>query len=636
MANHRRSSSTPFGFRTADAALAVVVVAIVALMVVPLPTWLLDILLAGNLAFSVAVLLVTLYVGSALEISAFPTLLLITTLVRVALNVSSTRLILLHADAGAVIRAFGTFVVSGNFAVGAVIFLILTIIQFVVVAKGSERVAEVGARFTLDALPGKQLSIDADLRAGNLEPGEAQRLRRELERESHFYGAMDGAVKFVKGDVIATVLIAIVNLVGGVAIGVGQRGLDFGAALRRFGLLTIGDGLVTQIPALLLATSAGILVTRVASDDPRTALGSELSAQLLGVPRALGVAGVLVLGFALVPGLPTLPFLVIGIVLIALSRRGPARSRYRGPAALHDAPANPITPWSLAASAGLAARIGARALDELAERLRSGVERERGVPLPECRVFVDDGLAHGAFVLSIHEVPALVRTASMGVSDESLVRSIEEECRAILLDRASDFVGISETKALLDGLERIAPTTVRQIVPRVVDVADLSEVLRRLVGEGVSIRDLKAILEALPRARPNERDPASLAEHVRAELKRPLTFTLMRGAPELGVILLDPGVEEAIRSAISNTSSGRFLAMAPAAARDIVSAVRRAIECADSIGREHPIVLTRPDIRRFVRHLLEAELPRVRVVSFAELLPEVTIAPRARATLAGL
>src|SRR6187431_929545 len=264
----------------------------VGLMVVPLPTWLLDLLLATNLAISVSILLVTIYVTGALEVAAFPTLLLITTLVRLALNVSSTRLILLKGDAGEVIQAFGEFVVSGNYVVGGVVFLILALIQFIVVAKGSERVAEVGARFALDAMPGKQMAIDAELRAGSIDHLEAQQRRRTLSRESQFYGAMDGAMKFVKGDVIASFVIAII---------------------------TIGDGLVSQIPSLILATSAGILVTRVASEDGGKTLGEELSSQLLGVPKALRVAGVFVLGLALVPGLPTLPFLCIGAVLVAVS-----------------------------------------------------------------------------------------------------------------------------------------------------------------------------------------------------------------------------------------------------------------------------------------------------------------------------
>src|SRR5215510_14507240 len=288
----------------ADAGLAVLVVAVVALMVVPLPTWLLDILLASNLSAAVAILLVVLYVPEAISIATFPSLLLITTLLRLSLNVSSTRLILLQADAGEVIRSFGLFVVRGNYVVGGVIFLILSLIQFIVIAKGSERVAEVGARFVLDAMPGKQMAIDAELRSGAIDGNEARRRRRQLARESQFYGSMDGAMKFVKGDVIASLVITVVNILGGLAIGVAQRGMPVVDALKRYGLLTIGDGLVSQIPALVLSTAAGVLVTRTASEEPDTPLGEELARQIFGIPKALRVASGFVLLLALVPGLP--------------------------------------------------------------------------------------------------------------------------------------------------------------------------------------------------------------------------------------------------------------------------------------------------------------------------------------------
>src|SRR4051794_142780 len=354
-------------FSVADAVLAAIVIAVVALMVVPLPTWLLDLLIATNLAGSVVILLVSMYVSEALKIASFPTLLLITTLVRLALNVSSTRLILLQADAGEVIKAFGLFVVRGNYVVGAVIFLILTIIQFIVIAKGGERVAEVGARFALDAMPGKQMAIDAELRSGAIDGNEARTRRRMLVRESQFYGAMDGAMKFVKGDVIASLLITLVNILGGLAIGVGQKGLEPLAALKRYGLLTIGDGLVTQIPALVIATGAGVLVTRVASEEADTPLGAELAGQLLSQPQALRLGGFFVLLLSLVPGLPTLPFLAIGGLLVLGSRARtkalrtnqeialaePTQRRVSGPAGMRFVPV--VTPWGLEVAPDLAA-----------------------------------------------------------------------------------------------------------------------------------------------------------------------------------------------------------------------------------------------------------------------------------------
>ena len=276
--------------RFADAALAALVMLIVGMMIVPLPTPLLDVLIASDISLAVLMLLVSMYLRTGLDFAAFPTVLLVTTLYRLALNVSSTRLILLQADAGEVIHAFGHFVVRGNYVVGAVVFLILTLIQFLVIAKGAERVAEVGARFTLDAMPGKQMSIDAELRSGAITQDEAKRRRRHLARESQFYGAMDGAMKFVKGDAIAGIVITVVNIVGGLAIGVGMHGMSATHALETYGLLTIGDGLVSQIPALLISTAAGLVVTRVASEDGHGSLGSEVAKQIFGDPRALGLA----------------------------------------------------------------------------------------------------------------------------------------------------------------------------------------------------------------------------------------------------------------------------------------------------------------------------------------------------------
>jgi type III secretion protein V len=619
----------------ADGALAVLVIGIVALMVVPLPTWLLDVLLASNLALSVAILLVTLYVGRALELASFPTLLLIMTLVRVALNVSSTRLILLHANAGLVIRAFGSFVVSGNFVVGAVIFLIITVIQFVVVAKGSERVAEVAARFMLDALPGKQMAIDAELRGGTLDRETALVRRERLDRESHFYGAMDGAAKFVKGYVIATLLIAIINIVGGVAIGVGQHGLELTAALRRYGLLTIGDGLVTQIPALLLATAAGILVTRVSGEEG-DALGVELSSQLLGVPRALGAAGIVVSLLALVPGLPAAPLLVSGVALFAASQLRPRRTQEASRAERWDVvggafvPA--VIPWSMDVSRDWAPVLRGDPPD-LAERLRERVFRELGVVLPPCQTSVDDTLPDGTAVLSIREVPAATVDARRAGGNPT--DAVEECAAALLLDRAGDFIGISETKALLDRLEAVSPATVRQVVPKSVDVATLSDVLRLLVAEGVSVRDLRAVLEALARAPAGDRDAPSLAEHVRSELRRAITWDLTAGRGAIDVVMLDASIEDAVRAAVTKTSAGSFLMLSPAATSEIVGAVEAAMASAEPPVAVEPVFMTRPDIRRFVRQLLEPARPRARVVAYSELLPETRINCIARATLVG-
>jgi type III secretion protein V len=469
---------------------------------------------------------------------------------------------------------------------------------------------------------------------------------------------MDGAVKFVKGDVVASILIAIVNIVGGVAIGVGQHDLPVSTALQRYGLLTIGDGLVTQIPALLLSTAAGILVTRVASEEPATPLGAELSAQLFGVPRALGVAAFLVVALALVPGLPTLPFVTIGVLLGLASRAGHrAKRENQHPASLSGDPSvrtfvPMVVPWSLEVSRDVERALAEQDRDPAAlpDRLRGRIFQERGVPLPQARIDVDAALPPGHVVLTIHELPARVLEVPTGLKGADVAAFVEEHSARLLVDRAADFLGIAETKALLDGLERRSPATVRAVVPKLIDVAALADVLRRLVEERVSVRDLTLILEALARAPATDRDTGTLTECVRGEMRRALTFDVTGGAPEVEVVLLDSSIEGTIQSAISKTSAGTFLTLAPAASRDVIAAVRRALgdgngdngdnggsgTAPDHHETKPTVVLTRPDIRRFVRKLIETDLPDVRVLSFGELLPEIVVKTRGRATLAGM
>jgi type III secretion protein V len=638
-------------FGAADIALAALVVLVVGLMIVPLPTWTLDLLIATNLSAAVAILLVVLYVPDAIGIATFPTLLLLTTLFRLSLNVASTRLILLQANAGQVIQAFGTFVVRGNYVVGAVVFLVLTIIQFIVIAKGSERVAEVGARFALDAMPGKQMAIDAELRGGTIDGNEARRRRRLLQRESQFYGAMDGAMKFVKGDVIASLIILVVNILGGLAIGVAMKGMPAVDALKRYGLLTIGDGLVTQIPALVLSTAAGVLVTRVGSEEADTPLGEELARQLLGVPKALQVAGVFVVLLAAVPGLPTAPFLVIGVALLLVGRaRSRAKSveeqraateptpkeraRAQGPGEPSFVPL--VVPWSVEVSADLEPLLD-REPDGLRAAilsLRAQVFSELGVPLPAPRVRARTDLGTRLVVLSLHEVPAKILSVPPDVDEERFVAWTRERTLELLRVRAADFLGLAEAQRLLDELEQFAPATVRNVVPKPVSLVLLTDVLRRLVEERIGVRDLRGILESLSAIATTEKDPLNLAEYARSQMRRAITFRLTGGLGELDVVLIDPLIEDTIRRAVTRTAAGAFLTLPPQAARDVLAAVRRAVATAPASmtpDRGVPVLLTQPDIRRFVRKLIEAELPDVWVVSFAELLPEVALKPVARA-----
>ena len=642
-----RRSSLP----SADIGLAALVILVVGMMIVPLPTWLLDILIATNLSAAVAILLVVLYQPEALGIATFPTLLLLTTLYRLSLSVASTRLILLQANAGEVIKAFGTFVVRGNYVVGAVVFLVLTIIQFIVIAKGSERVAEVGARFVLDSMPGKQMAIDAELRGGTIDGVEARRRRRQLERESQFYGAMDGAMKFVKGDVIASLIIVIVNLLGGLAIGVGMKGMPMVDAIKRYGLLTIGDGLVTQLPALILSTSAGVLVTRVASEQAETPLGEELARQLMGVPKALGAAGGFVTLLALVPGLPTLPFLLIGSALFTVAWvRGrqkkveDARAFTEPPARVRSGTKEPafvpvVVPWNVQVSTDLeplldrggtgpdGAPMGLRGM---VSGLRDQLFAELGVPLPAPRLAVRADVPERHVVISLYEVPVKLLLVPPTLDDEAACNLIVAETLAVLRKQAANFITLAVTQRLLDELEQIVPATVRNVVPKPVSLQLLRDVLHRLVEERVCIRDLQAILEALSTMAAAEKSPQLLVEVVRRELSRAITFSVTQGQDSVRIIQLDSTIEDTIRRAIIRDVSGVYLTLTPAAARDIHKSIAQALATLPS--GTPTIFLATPDIRRFVWQLIKVEIPEATVISFADLLPTIRLVPIARVT----
>jgi type III secretion protein V len=674
--------------RYGDIGLAVFVVAVVGMMILPLPTWLLDILLTLNIAVSVTLLMMALYVPEALRFSSFPTLLLVTTLFRLGLNVSSTRLILSQADAGEVIRAFGQFVTKGNLIVGAVVFLILTLIQFIVIAKGAERVAEVAARFTLDAMPGKQMSIDADLRAGAFDLEEARRRRALLQRESQLYGAMDGAMKFVKGDAIAGIVIIFVNIVGGLAVGVLQMGMSAGDAVDVYSLLTIGDGLVSQIPALIVSVAAGMIVTRVASEDPDSHLGKDIGAQIFEQPKALAVTSGLLLVLAVLPGLPFVPFLLLGGVsgLTAfglLRARTPERTHeeraQKKAAARREAEAYTplVVPIAVAVGPELAAEIGAdesgRFLSKEVPEIRAALFAELGVRVPAIRLQVGEGIGRG-YTLRLSEVPVAhgeipsgrvfaaapaERLAELGVGGEPaqhpgsghsgvwVAQSLEGRLRAsgiavldtasfitlhllvILRRNAGELVGIQEVQSMLDLVEKSHPALVREVVPKLLSVYLLTDVLRRLVEEQVSIRDLRTILGALADWARAEKDPILLAEHVRASLRRYLSHRLAGESGTLAVYLVDPLIEETIRGAIQRLPTGSYLALDPEMTQDILAAIRKELLSAPA-GRQRPVILTSMEIRRFVKRLCEVEFPDLAVVSYQELSPELQIQPVAR------
>ncbi len=628
--------------RYSDLGLAALVVLIVAMMIVPLPTFLLDLLISLNLGVGVILLLVAIYVGDALRIATFPSLLLLTTLFRLAIEVSATRLILLKANAGQVIHAFGSFVVSGNLVVGVVVFLILTTIQFIVIAKGAERVAEVGARFTLDAMPGKQLSIDAELRTGHIDANEARRRRALLTRESQFFGAMDGAMKFVKGDAIAGIVVLVTNIVGGLAIGVLMKGMDLFAALRTYTLLTIGEGLVAQIPALVISTAAGILVTRVSSEEEGSHLGGDIGRQILAQPKALAASATLLFGLALIPGLPAVPFLVLGVLLGSLAyrlmRTRPTRPPHAALAEMRDdlaeqlprVPSPLLVPIAIELSAELSQSMlqqpESRLTSERIASLRETFFAETGISLPTISVRESaDGLAPDAYVIRLQEIPtargrAVTNGAPPNDSSPSPDAIIVRHLLQVLRQRGHMFVGIQETQALLEDLRSTHPHLVREVVPKLIGPVLLADVLQRLAREGISLRNLSEILGALARRANGDGDAARLTEEVRAALSRQITFKHSHPDGSVGVFFLDSMIEETLREAIRKSEAGNHLALEPELSGDIVRAVKGAVAEVAA-----PVILTTGDIRRHLRGLIESEQPEVAVLAYQELTPETKL-----------
>ncbi|MGF1470049.1 MAG: flagellar biosynthesis protein FlhA [Sandaracinaceae bacterium] len=611
---------------SAEILLASAVVLVVALMVVPLPTVLLDLLLATNLSVAVLLLVVAFFVRDPVSFGAFPTVLLLTTLFRLALNVSSTRLILLQADAGQVIEAFGRFVVQGSLIVGAVVFAILTLVQFVVIARGAERVAEVGARFTLDAMPGKQLAIDADLRSGLLDARAAGERRQELEREGQLYGAMDGAMKFVRGDAIAGLAITAINLVGGVTIGVAVHGIDLTGSLQRYGLLTIGDGLVTQLPALLISTAAGLVVTRVASAEADGSLGHDLARELLGDPRPLAVAAGFAALLAAVPGLPMAPFASLAVAraagAVVQARRAPVAEPVDPPRATPvEVRVGPALGRRLARSGrrtgppwlglGSAPRPD-HALSEALVEVRRRLHRDLGLPVPVLSPIVDPELASEGYRITVRGARAQEGVGSPGAEP---ARDLAARVEAVLRDRPEDAVGLQEVRALLDRLAADAPALVRGIVPGRIDEAALARLLRALLAEGVSIAPLREVLEAVAEGPPEEGHAARLGR-VRRALGAVLLEDLSPGG-ELTLHPLDPLLEETLRD---HRDASGDLAAPPSLLEDVVEAIGRAVGQA-----ARPVLVTRRDLRAALASLLRPRMPDVVVLAYDELPPHAQV-----------
>ncbi|HDX8452893.1 SctV family type III secretion system export apparatus subunit AscV [Aeromonas hydrophila] len=688
-----------------DIMLAVLLLAIVFMMVLPLPPVALDILIAINMTISVVLLMMAVYINSPLQFSAFPAVLLITTLFRLALSVSTTRMILLQADAGQIVYTFGNFVVGGNLVVGIVIFLIITIVQFLVITKGSERVAEVSARFSLDAMPGKQMSIDGDMRAGVIDVHEARERRSVIEKESQMFGSMDGAMKFVKGDAIAGLIIIFVNILGGVTIGVTQKGLSAADALQLYSILTVGDGMVSQVPALLIAITAGIIVTRVSSEESAD-LGSDIGAQVVAQPKAMLIGGVLLVLFGLIPGFPMVTFFTLAAVVtaggyfIGLRQRNAQSSNQDLPTVLAQGAGAPAArskpkaggkprgklgekeefamtvPLLIDVDAALQAELEAIALNDELVRVRRALYLDLGVPFPGIHLRFNEGVGAGEYLIQLQEVPVargLLRPGYLLVQENAsqlellgipyeegtpllpgqptlwVAKEHQERIEKmrlaaltpdqvvtwhlshVLREYAEDFIGIQETRYLLEQMEGSYGELVKE-AQRIIPLQRMTEILQRLVGEDISIRNMRAILEAMVEWGQKEKDVVQLTEYIRSSLKRYICYKYANGNNILPAYLLDQQVEEQIRGGVRQTSAGSYLALDPTITQSFLEQVRHTVGDLSQMQNK-PVLIVSMDIRRYVRKLIEGDYHALPVLSYQELTQQINIQPLGRVGL---
>lgn len=666
------------GILRPELALVVLMAVVVAMLIIPLPTLVVDLLIALNMAVAIVIFLSSFYVERILSFSTFPSVLLFTTLMRLALSVSTSRLILVDADAGHVINAFGEFVVADNLVVGAVIFAIITLVQFIVITKGSERIGEVVARFSLDGMPGKQMSIDADLRAEAITSEEAQRRRRDVERESQLYGSYDGAMKFVKGDAIAGIVIVFVNLFGGIAVGMLQHGMPFGEALNTFTLLTIGDGLVAQIPALLICISAGFIVTRVSGEDNN--LGASILGELFNSNVVLAIGAILILLMGFLPGFPLPVFAGLAIGLAAMlfwrMRRSSTAESAAGSGATGSAGATGSTDVNNPSAGNLTSETLPLILllpGPLHEAATAGKWEEQ----LRNDAFINTGMQLAAFVLRPHEptqehqvkvlineIPAAsgqvvgghvrvlgrqdeLDALNMGLTvphDGAVARWVPaasqadvlamgcevatdyEELRRLVhgavLRNVGELFGIQEAKHVLDALEKRFPELVKEAY-RHMPIQRVAEVLQRLLREDVSIRNMKVVLETLAQWGQREKDVILLVEHVRSALARYISARFARDG-RIPAILVSSQVEDQIRSGIRQSQGAAYLNLEPTESNQLMD--RFALHVGEvSAYRPDVVLMVAPDIRRFVKRFIENKLPATPVLSFGEISDAVTL-----------
>lgn len=656
---------------------------VLAMMVLPLPAFLLDVLFTFNIALSVMVMLVALYTLRPLDFSVFPTVLLVTTLLRLSLNVASTRVVLLQGHtgpdaAGKVIEAFGHFLVGGNYAVGIIVFVILTVINFVVITKGAGRIAEVSARFTLDAMPGKQMAIDADLNAGLIGEEEARRRRREIAREADFYGAMDGASKFVRGDAIAGILILLINIVGGLIVGVLQHDMALSQAAKAYVLLTIGDGLVAQIPALVISVAAGVVVSRV--DDERDLTSSFLT-QLFGNPNVLALAAGILLVLGAIPGMPHLVFLLLGSGLAALSwwrqRKIAAASASAAKPAPPPAPEETLeASWADVAPVDvLGLEVGYRLIPlvdrqqngELLKRIRGlrkkfaqevgflpapvhirdnlelkpnayrislkGVEIGRGEAWPGMYLAIDPGRASGplpgtatkdpAFGLPAYWIEANLREQAqvMGYTVVDAGTVIATHLNHLLQQHAAELLGRQETQALLDHLGKDNPKLVEELVPKTLPLSAVQRVLQNLLEERVGIRDMRTILETLAEYAPRLQDVAELTAKVRVALGRAIVQQLFPNGQDVTVMMLEPGLERLLGQALAG---GEGSSIEPGLAETLLKETAAAASRQETLGVP-PVLVVPPALRPLLARFLRRAVPNLAVLANNEIPDDKTI-----------
>lgn len=677
-----KALSPQFINKYSDILFAVAVVTVVVMFVIPLPPFMLDLLLTVNISFALTVLLVSIYTTEPLEISAFPSLLLFATLFRLALNVSTTRLILGHGYAGEIIMGFGNVVVGGNYVVGFVIFLILVIIQFVVITKGAERVAEVAARFTLDAMPGKQMSIDADLGSGLISEDEARVQRKKIRQEADFYGAMDGSSKFVKGDAIAGIIITLINIVGGLIIGVAQQGMGFGEALQNYTLLTVGDGLVSQIPALLISVATGMIVTRATSDNN---LGHDLGKQLTAQPRSLAIVAAVLFMFSFVRGLPTVPFLILAVLvggIAFLVWQGEKKKQLKELEVEEEVEEIPmpsrvedltellqIDPMEVEVGYNLISLVlpeqGGDFLDRVA-MIRRQCALELGMIVPSIRILDNLQLEPNSYRIKLRGIeidryevkpnhylamnsgfsndeidgiatnepafglPAVwitegrredVELAGYTVVDPPSVMATH--LTEVIKRHAHELLGRQEVKDLIDGVREKYSAVVEELIPDRMTIGQIQKILQNLLREGIPIRNLVMILETLADYAPHTTDLQILTEYVRQNLSRQITSKYSENGM-VHVVTLSPQLEELINQSIEHTEQGSYLALDPNQAQAIFENLNTTIQTVMQKGYQ-PIILTAPGIRHHFKGLTARVAPDLTVLSFNELEPTLNI-----------